>query len=64
MKARLNNLEKSYEVLKAKQTTTEDSKVKLVEENLKLTEELAKVKSHKVRLNKDFNDLKSSQATL
>ena len=60
MKARVSNLEKSYEVLKNKNRESEEAKTKLAEENAKLLEELAKMKSAKTRLNKEVQELKTS----
>ena len=56
----MQNLEKSYEVLKNKHRESEEQKSKLAEENSKLQEELVKMKNAKNRLNKEVNDLKQS----
>ena len=56
----MQNLEKSYEVLKNKHRESEEQKSKLAEENSKLQEELVKMKNAKNRLNKEVNDLKTS----
>lgn len=50
LKARVQNLEKAYEVLKHKNGKTEEDKALLVAENGKLHEDLAKMKSSKQRL--------------
>ena len=64
LKARVQNLEKSYEVLKNKHKESEEQKVKLTEDNAKLSEELVKVKNAKNRLTKEDNDLKSTSTSL
>ena len=59
LKARISNAEKSYEVLKHKQSETIEQNQKLTDENMKLQEELAKTKAVKVRMNKELQELKS-----
>ena len=59
LKARISNAEKSYEVLKHKQSETIEQNMKLTDENMKLQEELAKIKAVKVRMNKELQELKS-----
>ena len=63
LKARVQNLEKSYEVLKCRHKESETEKTRLATENTKLLEEMAKLKSAKLRLNKEVQDLKASQVT-
>lgn len=63
MKARVQNLEKSYEVLKHKHKESEDQRSKLVEENTKLSDDLAKMKSAKQRLTKEVSELKATQSS-
>ena len=46
-------MEKSYEVLKNRHKESEEAKTKLQEDNAKLSEELAKMKAAKNRLNKE-----------
>lgn len=58
LKARISNLEKSYDVLKNKHKESEEAKTKLAEENSKLQEEIAKMKSAKIRLTKEVQELK------
>lgn len=63
LKARVQNLEKSYELLKTRHKESETEKARLAQENVKLQEELAKMKTAKTRLNKEMQDLKASHAT-
>jgi len=63
LKARVANLEKSYEVLKSKHRESETEKTRLIEENAKQAEEIAKMKAARTRLNKEVHDLKASQAS-
>ena len=59
----MQNLEKSYEVQKSKLKESEEQRSRLAEENSKLQDELVKMKNARNRLNKEVNDLKSSQAS-
>ena len=64
LKSRVSNLEKAYEVLKAKHALSETERQRLADENGRLVEELTKLKSAKTRLSKEVQDLKASHATL
>ena len=63
LKARITNLEKSYEVLKQRHKESDDGRKKLQEENQKLQEDMQKEKSKRTRLQKELSEAKNNQAS-
>lgn len=59
MKARVQNVERSYEALKLKSGMIEEERARLEETNKKLLEDLAKQKSLRAKAEKELENLKS-----
>lgn len=59
MKARVQNVERSYEALKLKTGMIEEERARLEEANKKLLEDLAKQKALRAKAEKELESLKS-----
>jgi len=59
MKARVQNVERSYEALKLKTGMIEEERARLEEANKKLLEDLAKQKALRAKVEKELENLKS-----